>query len=118
MILAVLEARCGMHFSGSDVYLNIAGGIRIAEPAADMAVAAALVSALANVPLPAETVFFGEIGLSGETRSVSQAALRLKEAARLGFEKAVIAKRPKAVKGDPLDVLEISHVKEIVKSVG
>ncbi len=114
MILAVLEARCGLHFSGSDVYLNIAGGIRIQEPAADLAVAAALTSALSGEPLPANSVYFGEVGLSGETRPVSQAALRIKEAARLGFEKAVISRRPKEVKGDPLEVREVGSVREML----
>lgn len=94
MILAVLEARGGLMFSGSDVYLNMAGGIRIQEPAADMAVAASLISALTGKALQQRTVFFGEIGLSGEIRPVSQTPLRLKEAAKLGFETAVIAKNP------------------------
>ncbi|MEX2455533.1 MAG: DNA repair protein RadA [Rhodospirillaceae bacterium] len=88
MVLAVLEARCGISLAGRDVYLNVAGGLRISEPAADLAVAAALVSATLDQPVPADTVIFGEIGLSGEVRSVSQADLRLKEAAKLGFEAA------------------------------
>ncbi|NCC21386.1 MAG: DNA repair protein RadA [Alphaproteobacteria bacterium] len=114
MILAVLEARCGLQFSGADVYLNIAGGIRINEPAADMAVAAALVSSLSGYALPSQTVFFGEIGLSGETRPVAQAALRLKEAAKLGFEKAVIASRHKETKGDPLKADEVKHLLDMI----
>ncbi len=114
MILAVLEARCGLHFSGADVYLNIAGGIRIQEPAADLAVAAALVSALSGTPLPAKNVYFGEIGLSGETRPVAQASLRLKEAARLGFEAAVIARRHKESGGDQLQLSEVSHLQEMI----
>ncbi len=118
MVLAVLEARCGLHFSGSDIYLNIAGGIRISEPAADLAVAAALVSALSGKPLPGKTVYFGEIGLSGELRPVSQSALRIKEAARLGFDSAIIARRPKEAKGDPLEVCQISHVQEVVDNIG
>lgn len=85
MVLAVLEARCGLSFSDSEIYLNIAGGIRINEPAADLAVAAALISSRAGVAAPAECVFFGEIGLSGEIRQVAQPDLRLKEAAKLGF---------------------------------
>jgi DNA repair protein RadA/Sms len=88
MILAVLEARCGVAFAGRDVYLNVAGGLRIAEPAADLAVAAALVSALTEVALPADAVVFGEIALSGAVRSVSQPQARLKEAAKLGFAQA------------------------------
>jgi DNA repair protein RadA/Sms len=85
MILAVLESRAGLQFSGKDVYLNVAGGFRISEPAADLAVAAALTSALYGLPLPGAMAVFGEIGLSGEVRAVSQMAARLKEASKLGF---------------------------------
>lgn len=116
MILAVLESRCGLQFSGSEIYLNIAGGIRINEPAADLAVAAALISAASGAVLPADTVFFGEIGLAGEVRQVAQPDLRIKEAAKLGFEKAVLPRR-KAAKGrkaDPLMVEEISHLQDLV----
>lgn len=88
MIMAVLEARCGVQIGMNDVYLNVAGGLRISEPAADMAVAAALLSALSGEPAPSEAVFFGEIGLSGEVRAVGQTELRLKEAAKLGFARA------------------------------
>ncbi len=89
MILAVLEARCGLNLSSQDVYLNIAGGLRITEPAADLAVAMAVISSLTNKPLPADMVIFGEIGLSGEIRAVSQPSLRLKEASKLGFASAL-----------------------------
>lgn len=89
MVLAVLEARCGMNLSSQDVYLNIAGGLRISEPAADLAVAMAVISSLTNKPLPADMVIFGEIGLSGEIRAVSQPSLRLKEASKLGFASAI-----------------------------
>src|SRR5581483_9045601 len=85
MILAVLDARCGLSIGANDVYLNVTGGLRIAEPAADLAVAAALISASSQAPVPAETVVFGEIGLSGEVRPVAQAEARLKEAGKLGF---------------------------------
>ena len=90
MILAVLEARCGIAFGTSDVYLNVAGGLRIAEPAADLAVAAALLSSLTGEPVPSECVVFGEIGLSGEVRRVSQPDLRIKEAVKLGFTQAIM----------------------------
>ena len=90
MVLAVLEARCGLNLSSQDVYLNIAGGLRISEPAADLAVAMAVISSLTNKPLPADMVIFGEIGLSGEIRAVSQPSLRLKEAKKLGFASAII----------------------------
>ncbi|MEL6744576.1 MAG: DNA repair protein RadA [Pseudomonadota bacterium] len=92
MILAVLEAHCGVRLGGHDVYLNVAGGYRISEPAADLAVAAALVSSLANKPLPDNSVYFGEVSLSGNLRQVSQAAGRLKEAGKLGFDQATFAK--------------------------
>jgi len=89
MILAVLEARCGLSFSTAEVYLNVAGGYRIQDPAADLAVAAALVSALSERAVPADAVAFGEVALSGEVRPVGHAALRLKEAAKLGFQRAL-----------------------------
>ena len=80
MVLAVLEAHCGVRLGSHDVYLNVAGGLRINEPAADLAAAAALVSSLAGAPLPADAVYFGEISLSGAVRPVAQARARLKEA--------------------------------------
>ncbi|MEM9224412.1 MAG: DNA repair protein RadA [Pseudomonadota bacterium] len=89
MVLAVLEARCGLILSGHDIYLAVAGGLRIQEPAADLAVAAALISARAAEPLPSEAVYFGEISLSGRVRAVPHAPGRLKEAAKLGFTSAV-----------------------------
>jgi DNA repair protein RadA/Sms len=92
MILAVLEARCGIMFSGQDVYLNIAGGLKIAEPAADLAVAASLCSGLSGIAIAADVIVFGEIGLSGEIRPVPQPDLRLKEAEKLGFRTAFIPK--------------------------
>jgi DNA repair protein RadA/Sms len=88
MVLAVLEAHAGLRLGGHDVYLNVAGGLRIQEPAADIAVAAALVSSFANCVLPLDSVFFGEISLSGAVRPVAHTGLRLKEAARLGFSRA------------------------------
>ncbi len=99
MILAVLESRCGLSFSTCEVYLNIAGGYRISDPAADLAVAAALVSALSEKPLPSDAILFGEVALSGEVRPVSHAALRLKEAAKLGFGRAMVPPSVKGAKG-------------------
>ena len=96
MILAVLEARAGIPFTGLDVYLNVAGGLRISEPAADLAVAAALLSAREDAALPAETVVFGEISLSGALRPVGQTENRLKEARKLGFSQAIAPSRAKA----------------------
>ena len=88
MILAVLEARCGLSFAAVEVYLNVSGGYRLTDPAADLAVAAALVSALSERAVPAEAVVLGEVALSGEVRPVAHAALRMKEAAKLGFDRA------------------------------
>ena len=85
MLLAVLEARCGLNFSSAEVYLNVAGGYRLADPAADLAVAAALVSALADKPLPQRSIWQGEVSLAGEIRPVAHGRTRLKEAAKLGF---------------------------------
>ncbi|MEO1198827.1 MAG: DNA repair protein RadA [Pseudomonadota bacterium] len=90
MVLAVLDAHCGLKLSSHDVFLNIAGGLRIQEPAADLAVAAALISSLARTPLAADRVFFGEISLSGSVRAVSQTPARLKEAQKLGFSSATL----------------------------
>jgi DNA repair protein RadA/Sms len=115
MLLAVLETR----LSATDVYLNIAGGLRVSEPAADLAVAAALVSAATETPTDAGMVYFGEIGLSGEVRQVAQAESRLKEAAKLGFEQATLPRRvargsrPPAPP-DGLELTEIGHISDLV----
>lgn len=118
MVLAVLEARCGLQIGARDIYLNVAGGLRISEPAADLAVASALVSALTMEPVPADTVVFGEIGLSGEIRPVSQADARLKEAAKLGFTAALIP--PRRGRGNErngesgLAIRELHHLRQLV----
>src|SRR5690242_9541580 len=100
MILAVLETRCGLSFAGRDVYLSVSGGLRITEPAADLAVAAALISALADEALPKHCVVFGEVALSGEVRPAGRADMRLKEAAKLGFESAFAPPSKKGAKQD------------------
>jgi len=118
MVLAVLEARCGITLSDSDIFLNVAGGIRINEPAADLAVAAALISSQTSQPAPHNTVFFGEVGLSGEIRTVSQPDVRLKEAAKLGFDQAMIPAPPKKSKKQvkyPLRVQQIDHLDDLVQ---
>ena len=104
MILAVLEARCGVPFTGLDVYLNVAGGLRISEPAADLAVAAALLSAREDVALPRETVVFGEISLSGALRPAGQTENRLKEAGKLGFSTAITAAGAKPGPGTSVEL--------------
>ena len=118
MVLAVLEARCGMSLSSQDVYLNIAGGLRISEPAADLAVAMAIISSLNNKPLPHDMVIFGEIGLSGEVRAVTQPALRMKEAQKLGFSSVVTPPRHHKDKDNnkryDLNVYEIGNVQRLM----
>ncbi|WP_457650251.1 DNA repair protein RadA [Profundibacter sp.] len=115
MILAVLEARCGIPFTGLDVYLNVAGGMRISEPAADLAVAAALLSAREDTALPADTVVFGEISLSGALRPVGQTENRLKEAAKLGFSGAIA---PSGGKTSGAGGLNIQKMPDLTAFVG
>ena len=116
MLLAVLEARCGMNLSSQDVYLNIAGGLRISEPAADLAVAMAVISSLTNKPLPHDMVIFGEIGLSGEIRAVSQPNLRLKEANKLGFSSAITppTHNKENKKDYGMSIYEIGNVQRLI----
>ena len=96
MVLAVLESHGGLKLGPFDIYLNVAGGLRVAEPAADLAAAAALVSSVTGATLPHDAVYFGEIALSGSVRPVAHAALRLKEAAKLGFARAFAPPAPRA----------------------
>ncbi|RDD62498.1 DNA repair protein RadA [Ferruginivarius sediminum] len=122
MVIAVLEARCGVLLGGKDVYLNVAGGLRVSEPAADLAVAAALISAAADDPVAEETVVFGEIGLSGEIRAVGQREQRLKEAAKLGFA-AAWAPPQRSGRGKPatpegIAVQEMGHLSDLVARFG
>jgi DNA repair protein RadA/Sms len=118
MVLAVLEARCGVAVGANDVYLNVAGGLRIGEPAADLAVAAAVVSSLADEAVPADMVVFGEIGLGGEVRPVSQREARLREAAKLGFRSALVprgrAGTGPAPRTEGIAIDEIEHLSDLV----
>jgi DNA repair protein RadA/Sms len=117
MILAVLEARCGISFAGLDVYLNVAGGLRINEPAADLAVAAALLSAREDAALPADCVVFGELSLSGALRPVGQTENRLKEAQKLGFTSAIAPAGSKIVGESGLSVQQIPDLTGFVGDV-
>jgi len=115
MVLAVLEARCGLSFATAEVYLNVAGGYRLTDPAADLAVAAALVSALSERPVPGECVMFGEVALSGEIRQVAHSGLRLKEAAKLGFGRAWA---PPGVKGaDGIALAHFANLRALVDAI-
>jgi DNA repair protein RadA/Sms len=117
MVLAVLEAHCGVRLSGHDVYLNVAGGLRIAEPAADVAAAAALVSSLARAPLPSDAVYFGEVSLSGAVRPVAQTATRLKEAQKLGFAKAIVPESARAETPQGFGLSNIGTLTELVADI-
>jgi DNA repair protein RadA/Sms len=129
MLLAVLEARTGLAIAGRDVYLNVAGGLRVSEPAADLAVAAALISSLSGRPVPAAAVVFGEVGLAGEVRAVSQSDARLKEAAKLGFERAILPAGAAAAAGarspggedaaaPPMELIRLRRLSELVDALG
>ncbi|WP_133486465.1 DNA repair protein RadA [Aliiroseovarius marinus] len=117
MILAVLEARCGIPFAGLDVYLNVAGGMKISEPAADLAVAAALLSAREDASIPKDTVVFGEISLSGALRPVGQTENRLKEAQKLGFTSAIAPTRSKTGSGSGLNIQKMSDLTGFVGDI-
>ncbi len=122
MVIAVLDARCGLALSGHDVYLSVAGGLRVSEPAADLAVAAALVSSLADQAAPEATMFFGEIGLSGEVRPVGAREPRLREAAKLGFATAIVPPEPgrgsKARAPAGIRTLELKTLSELLPLFG
>ncbi len=116
MLLAVLEARCGVSLGGRDVYLSVAGGYRIAEPAGDLAAAAALLTSAASSAGPTKAIYFGEVALSGTIRPVSRMEQRLKEAARLGFEQAFVPDgSPTAVEG--LTITPIKRLSDLVELI-
>lgn len=119
MVLAVLDAHCGLKLSGHDIYLNVAGGMRIIEPAADLAAAAALVSSLAQNPLPSDAVFFGEVSLSGAVRAVAHASARLREAQKLGFARAVAPAGNTAEAGDapPIPIEPVDSLAGLVARI-
>jgi DNA repair protein RadA/Sms len=119
MILAVLEARCGAKLGAQDVYLNVAGGLRISEPAADLAVAAALLSALSGIALPRNCVYFGEVGLSGALRPVQQMGPRLKEAQKLGFASAFLPAAGEVLSGGPgVKLTRLAQLKDLAALFG
>ena len=115
MVLAVLEARCGISFATAEVYLNVAGGYRLSDPAADLAVAAALVSALSERPVPQDAVVMGEIALSGEVRPVAHAGLRLKESNKLGFDRAWVPAGTDGAGG--IALARFGKLKELVEQI-
>jgi DNA repair protein RadA/Sms len=116
MVLAVLETRCGLSFGNRDVYLNVAGGLRINEPAADLAAAAALASSALDVSLPQDCVVFGEVSLSGDVRAVSRMEMRMKEAAKLGFTQALGP--ASGADGFGFPVAGVSRLADAVRRIG
>lgn len=117
MLCAVLEARCKIHLSNMDIFLNIAGGIKLFEPAADLAVAAAIISSVKNIPLSFSSVFFGEVGLSGEIRKVNQPELRIKEASKLGFNKINLPTKQKVIINEDMRYNNLSVLSDLVELI-
>ena len=117
LILAVLERRCGLFFGASDVYVNVIGGLRLDEPAADLGVAVAMVSATKDFVIPEKTLFIGEIGLAGELRAVSGIEKRLHEAASLGFTRCIIPARNKPKGTFPLEILPAYSIKDVLNKI-
>ena len=117
MLCAVLEARCKIHLSSMDIFLNIAGGLKISEPAADLAVAAALISSVRNIPLSFSSVYFGEVGLTGEIRKVPQPELRIKEAYKLGFDKITLPSKQKVTIKEDLSYVNITLLSDLVNLI-
>lgn len=110
MLMAVLEKKVGMQLHAFDAYLNVTGGFKLDEPAADLGVVMAIASSFRNKPIDASTVIFGEVGLTGEVRSVSQMDKRINESLRLGFKRCIVPKLGKNVSGDLLNNMEIVTV--------
>jgi len=119
LLVAVLEKIAGLHLGGMDIFVNVVGGIKIVEPAVDMGVVAAVASSLREIPIHPRTVLFGEVGLSGEIRAVSQVDSRVKEAAKIGFERAILSKTNSARLKDThgLEIIGASNVEEFLEII-
>jgi DNA repair protein RadA/Sms len=112
LLLAVMEKRLGMHLSGQDVYVNVVGGMHIDEPAIDLGIVAAVTSSLREVPVEPGLLVLGEVGLGGEVRGISQAELRIREAAKMGFKRCLLPERNLA-KLEPVDGMELVGIHEV-----
>jgi DNA repair protein RadA len=119
LLVAVLDKICGMHLGGSDIFINVAGGIRVEEPAVDLGVVAAMASSFLDRPVDSRTVILGEVGLTGEVRAVSQIEVRVKEAARLGFSRCLVPKTnaKQLTKIVKMEVCAISSLKELLENL-
>ncbi|MEQ8216204.1 MAG: DNA repair protein RadA, partial [Smithellaceae bacterium] len=119
LLIAVLDKICGLHLSGSDVFINVAGGVRVEEPAVDLGIVAAMASSFLDRPIDPHTVVLGEVGLAGEVRAISQMDLRIREAARLGFSRA-LAPKTNAVhltKTAKMEIYAVSSLKELLENI-
>jgi DNA repair protein RadA/Sms len=119
LLVAILEKRVGLAMGGQDLYVNVAGGVRLTEPAADLGVAMALASSFLDRPVPADTLIFGEVGLTGEVRAVSAPEIRLKEGHKLGFKRALLAQRQQEHLGDfpGLELLGVETLAAAIRSI-
>ena len=116
MIIAILDARCGKSFVGKDVYLNVAGGMRIFEPAADLAVATALLSAAGEIRIPNNVVIFGELSLSGALRNVNQPDVRIKEAKKLGFKSVLLPADSTTIAHSGIELIKYQNILDFINS--
>jgi DNA repair protein RadA/Sms len=112
LLLAVMEKRLGLHLSGQDVYVNVVGGMHIDEPAIDLGIVAAITSSLREIPIEPSLLVLGEVGLGGEVRAISQAELRIREAAKMGFKRCLLPERNLA-KLDEIDGIELIGIREV-----
>ena len=119
LLVAVLDKICGLHLGGSDIFINVAGGVRVEEPAVDLGVVAAMASSFLDRPVDFRTVILGEVGLTGEVRAVSQTEVRVKEAARLGFTRCIVPKTnaKQLTKIDKMEICAISSLKELLENL-
>jgi DNA repair protein RadA/Sms len=116
MLLCVLDRRAGVATGSQDVFLNIAGGLKVEEPAADLGIIAAVASSIRNKPGPTDVVFCGEVGLGGEVRSVSQIAGRVNEAQRLGFRRAIVPKRNAAERVKGIEIIGVDAIRAALET--
>jgi len=112
LLLAVMEKRLGMHLAGQDVYVNVVGGLHIDEPAIDLGIVASVTSSLREVPIEPGLLVLGEVGLGGEVRAISQAEMRIREAAKMGFKRCLLPERNLA-KLEPIDGIELIGIREV-----
>ncbi|OPY88139.1 MAG: hypothetical protein A4E71_00678 [Smithella sp. PtaU1.Bin162] len=119
LLVAVLDKICGLHLGGSDIFINVAGGVRVEEPAVDLGIVAAMASSFLDRPIDSHTVVLGEVGLAGEVRAISQMEVRIKEAARLGFNRALVPKTKLShnTSGPRMSVITVNSLRELLENL-